>query len=288
MAETDFAAFSSWPTSGNKEIESLRDWRERMSEDLWKGQNVCPLCWREGKEGRRRKERKIVYEAGFPLTQPGEGSFTGCTQRPSPESCLSGCGWISPRHRAARRRGWERVTHSPVFRQGYQLWPHWREPPVRTAWTGRCNPSRGRDHFMPRINLLQWLWEMLTHPCLPPLFQPDFHYHTPHSQHRSFTRENVAGLSTVPLWWLAPDTWNLSRRNLPWEWALNVGGGGLEAAVSRLLRLLWCAQNISLGAQSVFLKIRAACGLLPSPPASPHQSLAGVETRALPLCSQLS
>ena len=184
-AETDFAAFSSWPTSGNKEIESLRDWRERMSEDLWRGQDVCPLCWREGKEGRRRKERKIVYEAGFPLTRPGEGNFTGYTQRPNPKSCLSGCGWISPKHGAARRRGWEQVTHPPVFGQGYQLWPHWREPPVRTAWMGRCNPNRGRDHFMPRINLLQWLWEMLTHPCLPPLFQPDLHYHSPHSQHRS-------------------------------------------------------------------------------------------------------
>lgn len=58
-------------------------------------------------KGRREeggeKERKIVCEAGFPLTRPERGSFTGCTQRPNPESCLSGCGWISPRHRAARR-----------------------------------------------------------------------------------------------------------------------------------------------------------------------------------------
>ena len=164
--------------------EIVWDWRERMSKDLWRGQDVCPLCWREGKEGGRRRERgRLCVRQGFPSLGQERGSFTGCTQRPNPESCLSGCGWISLRHRAARR-GWERVTHPPGFRQGYQLWPHWREPPMRTAWRGRCNPNRGRDHFMPRINLLQWPWEMLSHPCLPPLFQPDLLHHAPHSQHR--------------------------------------------------------------------------------------------------------
>ena len=101
----------------------------------------------EGMEGERER---LCMGQRFPPPGQGRGSFRGPLRDLHPESFLSGCGWISLRQQSSKRK-WVRGSYpSSSVRARIPVWPHWRKPPRRTAWRGRCNPNRGRDHFVPR------------------------------------------------------------------------------------------------------------------------------------------
>lgn len=80
---------------------------------------------------------------------------------------------------------------------------------------------------------------MLTHPCLPPLSQPDLHYHTPHSQPIFHQGEGGRALHRASVMvgarCLESRTQKSSLRVSPECWGRRLRGSGAQASLLTLM-----------------------------------------------------